>query len=48
MLDYDYTNSLVNGDSSYKNFTNTTFQKFPISHLTRTMIQKVFFKKYMN
>ena len=31
-----YTNSLVNGDSFYANFTSTTFQKIPIPHLTRT------------
>ena len=35
-----YTNSLVNTDSFYMNFTNTTFQKIPIPHLTRTMKQK--------
>ena len=35
-----YTNSLVNVDSFYTNFTNTTFQKFPIPHLTRPMGQK--------
>ena len=35
-----YTNSLVNADSFYANFTNTTFQKIPIPHLTRTMKQK--------
>ena len=27
-----YTNSLVNADSFYANFTNTTFQKIPITH----------------
>ena len=32
----EYTNSLVNADSFYENFTNATFQKVPISHLTRT------------
>ena len=31
-----YTNSLVNADSFYTNFTNTTFQKISIPHLTRT------------
>ena len=36
----DYTNSLVNADLFYANFTNTTFQKIPIPHLTRTMKQK--------
>ena len=35
-----YTNSLVNADSFYANFTNTTFQKIPIPHLTRTMKRK--------
>ena len=35
-----YTNSLVNVDSFYTNFNNTTFQKFPIPNLTRTMKQK--------
>ena len=35
-----YTNSLVNADSFYGNFTNTTFQKNPIPHLTRIMKQK--------
>ena len=35
-----YTNFLLNSESSYVNFTNTTFQKIPISHLTRTMKQK--------
>ena len=34
------TNSLVNADSFYANFTNTTFQKIPIPHLTRPMRQK--------
>ena len=34
------TNSLVNADSFYANFTNTTFQKIPIPHLTHTMQQK--------
>ena len=33
---HKYTNSLVNADSFYPNFTNTTFQKIPIPHLTRT------------
>ena len=36
-----YTNSLVNADTFYANFTNTTFQKITIPHLTRTMKQKV-------
>ena len=31
-----YTNSLVNADSFYTNFANTTFQKNPIPHWTRT------------
>ena len=35
-----YTNSLVNVDSFYVNFTNRTFQKFPIPHLTHSMKQK--------
>ena len=35
-----YTNSLVNADSFYANFNNTTFQKVPIPHLTRPMKQK--------
>ena len=35
-----YTNSLVNADSFHPNFTETTFEKIPISHLTRTMKQK--------
>ena len=35
-----YTNSLVNADSFYENFTITTFQKIPIPHLTRPMRQK--------
>ena len=35
-----YTNSLVNADSFYTNFTNMTIQKIPISHLTRTMKHK--------
>ena len=34
------TNSLVNADSFYANFTNADFQKIPIPHLTRTMKQK--------
>ena len=29
---FKYTNSLVNADSFYANFTNTTFQKEPRSH----------------
>ena len=37
---YNYTNSLVTAYSFYANFTNTTFQKVPIPHLTRTMKQK--------
>ena len=36
-----YTNSLVNADSFYANFTNKTFQMKPIPHLTCTMKQKV-------
>ena len=36
----NYTNTLVNADSFYANFTNTTFQKIIIPHLTRTMKQK--------
>ena len=36
-----YTNSLVNADSFYANFTNMTFQKIPIPHLTRSMKQKI-------
>ena len=35
-----YTNSLVNADWFYANFTNTTFHKIPIPHLIRTMKQK--------
>ena len=35
-----YTNSLVNADLFYANFTNMTFQMIPIPHLTRTMKQK--------
>ena len=31
---YVYTNSLVNANLFYANFTNTTFQKIPIPHLT--------------
>ena len=38
----NYTKSLVNADLLYANFTNTTFQKVPISHLTCTMKQKFF------
>ena len=34
------TNSLVNADSLYANFSNTTFQKVPIPHLKRPMKQK--------
>ena len=37
---FNYTNSLDNADSFYAKFTNTTFQKIPIPHLTRTMKQK--------
>ena len=29
-----YTNSLLNADSFYANFTDTNFQKIPIPHLT--------------
>ena len=35
-----YTNYLVNADSFYVNFTNTTFQKIPITDLTHTIKQK--------
>ena len=34
-----YTNSLVNADSFYANFTSTTFQKIPIPHSTSTKKQ---------
>ena len=43
-----YTNSLVNADSFYANFTNTTFKKIPIPHLNfmfskkATKIDKIF------
>ena len=37
---YVHTNSLVKANLFYANFTNTTFQKIPIPHLTRTMKQK--------
>ena len=30
---YSYTNSLVNADLFYVNFTNMTFQKIPIPHM---------------
>ena len=33
-----YTNFLVNMDSFYTNFTNTTHQKISIPHLTRIML----------
>ena len=33
--DVKYTNSLVNVDLFYANFTYTTFQKISIPHLTR-------------
>ena len=33
----NYTNSLVNADWFYAKFTNTTFQKIPIPHLTHTI-----------
>jgi hypothetical protein len=36
----DYTDSLVNADSFYANFTDTNFQKIPIPHIKRTMKQK--------
>ena len=36
----EYTNSLINADSFYANFTNKTIQKIPIPHLTRPMRQK--------
>ena len=39
----NYTNSLVNMDSFYTYFTNTTFQKIPIPYLTRAMTQKVLY-----
>jgi hypothetical protein len=32
----NYTNSLVKEDLFYTNFTNMTFQKIPIPHLTHT------------
>ena len=32
-----YTISLLNEDLNYTNFTDTTFQKIPIPHLTRTL-----------
>ena len=32
-----FTNSLVNADFVYANFTNLTFQKVTIPHLTHTM-----------
>ena len=36
-----YTNSMVNANPFYANFTNTTFQKIPIPHLhVSTMKQK--------
>ena len=35
-----HTNSLVNADSFQANFANTTFQKIPIPHLTRTKKHK--------
>ena len=35
-----YTNLLVKVDLFDANFTNTTFQKIAISHLTRTLKQK--------
>ena len=34
LLHCKYTNSLVNSDSFYVNFNNTTFQKISIPHLT--------------
>ena len=36
-----YTISLVNANLFYANFTNLTFQKIPIPHLTSTMKQKI-------
>ena len=33
---FNYTNSLDNADSFNAKFTDTTFQKIPIPHLTRT------------
>ena len=35
-----YTNSLVNADLFYANFTNMTFQKIPFPHLTHTIKHK--------
>ena len=32
---WQYTNSLVNADSFYANFTDMNFRKIPIPHLTR-------------
>ena len=40
LLNSKYTNSLVNADSFYANFTNATFQKILSPHLTCTMKQK--------
>ena len=36
-IHFKYTNSLVNVDLFYANFTNTVFQKIPILHLTNNM-----------
>ena len=36
-----YTNFLVNSDSFYGKFTNTTFQKIPSPHLTCIVKQKI-------
>ena len=42
MLNSTYlTNSLVNTDSFYSNFSDNTFQKVPITHLTCPMKQKI-------
>ena len=40
LVQVQYTNSLVNADSFCVNFTNTTFYKIPIPHLTCPMEQK--------
>ena len=37
---HKYTSTLVDEESFYANFTNTTFQKIPVPHLTRAMKQK--------
>ena len=38
----DLDNNFSNPDSFYENFTNTTFRKIPIPHLTPPMRQKFF------